>query len=957
MLGFKDFLFGSNDTEELTEADEGVSGFNSESYYLYFVIYPAPAGSPNEECMYVGIKHANAQSFPADSFWGGLRYSPERGYTFKKGTPFFEKSLAKITQQGEFDIVGPTSGMYMTSASVNKNENSLCRAYVRGLHQNDLAYHPLILNSGTRGYINNVARKMYEEGRGEKYNKSLEDTYEELAKNFNKKKITLSGDEPDEKETKEKASQETSKEKSDQKAKEENQKENKKEVTNEDYLVEFGTGYSVSLPIDNQGRSIPYMQMLNKYKAYKMFVIKDMDLYLDTLREIEKEVNSENSKLSDQEKEQVRQRTKDEESGKNKIERIDKVAKGAAEKLWPAIEEFYDTVSKEAPPTELRSEGAYLNFLMEMTEKNPTTLTIGTEEHFFSHQLHDKGIKYQGKATANFFQDDVIIKNFYLPQDKIGEKTLSELLAYLKINKFDGVKREPRNQKMSAFKNYKATAENLKVRPNEAYLSYTERAFLSFTPYEEMQRDYGIGDEEDTVYPPLYNEHGGSKNLLKRFLETGEGKEELKRYIEEIEIPIRYKKATGDIIGELFLFYKIQGKKFFTVAQKGNRLVDVPIDDQFREEIREELKIDKRKWDIRHERRGLFTLYHLLSKLGYKVRYKQKLKDFITNNNLEHLVKDSIEAREEAQKENSKKKKEADRNFLDQEEKERKIRKSIKDDHQSFSELFGSVLNEWSGQPEPELIEEGWVDVWKKISRKLKSWFTKSKAHQDDKDAVALAVSILTGDLKKYGNIKTFFISHGDGHEQKVSIEKVQDLISLNHITKGYKKEKSKSKNKTVSAKAKLAQGISNAVDSILGGPKLQLASTEEEVSENQELLIENKKEGMKSFSEFITEDEREAKEIFSNIRNIIDECDDYKLKQMYTLLLKLLETDAPITDSGSATKNQKQIEKLSKEIVDYSERKYKNDQMKKNLRVLRFAKDVKPIAKKDFKIKRPILN
>ena len=694
------------------------------------------------------------------------------------------------------------------------------------------------------------------------------------------------------------------------------------------------------------------MQMLNKYKAYKMFVIKDMDLYLDTLREIEKEVNSKESKLSDQEKEQVRQRTKDEVSGKNKKERMKLVVEGAWAKLWPAILKFYETESKEAPPPELRDENAYRAFLIEMVKKNPTTLTIGTEEHFFSNQLHDKGIKYQGKATANFFQEDIIIKNFYLPQDSIGEKTLSELLAYLKVNKFDSAKREPRNQKMSAFKNYKATAENLKVRGT--YHSFTERAFLSFTPFEELQRDYGIGDEEDTLYPPLYNEHEGSKNLLKRFVETGEGKEELKRYIEEIEIPIRYKKSTGDKVGELFLFYKLQGKKFYTVAQKGNRLVDLEIDNKFREEFWQEMN-DKITYDVRHERRGLFTLYHLLSKLGYKVRYKQKLSDFITKNNLEHLVKDSIEAREKAKKENSKKKEEANRNYLDQEERERKIRKSIKDDHQSFSELFGSVLNEWSGQP--ELIEEGWVDVWKKITRKLKSWFTKSKAHQDDKDAVALAVSILTGDLKKYGNIKTFFISHGDGHEQKVSIEKVQDLISLNHITKGYKKEKSKSKNKTVSSKAKLAQGISNAVDSILGGPKLQLSSTEDEVSENQELLIENKKGGMKSFSEFITEDEQETKEVFSNIRNIIDECDDYKLKQMYTLLLKLLETDAPITDSSSATKNQKQIEKLSQEIVDYTERKNKNAQMKKNLRVLRFAKNMKPINKKDFKIKRPILN
>ncbi len=918
MLGFKEFAIESKEDFEkfenyITEAEENEEEentvFNAASYYIYFVIYPSPkagptqVGTPSRECLYVGIKHKNkGPTMSASNFWAGLRWNASKNRHELTKQSLWDKSALRVDDTGQMVFPGET-GMYMTSAGANQNPESLCKAFIRGVYQNDLAFHPLIMNRTSKGFINNAISKITKKG----FDKSLEEKFFDFLKELKAKKVQP-------------------------RIEQEEDEEPTQKETNESVLLERTTpGYR--FPLDDNGKPYDHKTLINSGRyGYKIFVCDDMTYYQHVLNELSEAADSPNSKLPAGVRDLLKDKAANEVEYKE--QRLDIIRDCVIARFYQAIYDFFvqNYSTFNFVPEEIKTVEKYEKFILETTKKNPV-LTIGTAEYTLSRELHEIGEKQQGKATENCFKDGTIIANFYIPP--MDKKIKDKLMEYLKVADLS----EKDLPKIYTAQKAAGLLSDKQLNYSKNRLDNSKQAKSSFSPLATLERTHGIGTSEDTVYPLLYNNSG--VNYIKKFVEQGEYKKEIKEIVEKLEFPLRYLKASTKNTSKFYLTFKKEGKDYI-VAMKNNRLIELPL-----KPIENDLFDAANMVSMETERdmvnkHNLFTLYHLLAKLGYKVNGSDSLKKWAQKNDLEERTKvlDNIIKTFQAEK----KAKEEQRRL----EREKREQEELEDSF--IHKTWGNILNEWTGYE--EVIEEGWKQalaggmalvatlvgspaaggksIDKEQTKASQSAPKKAKQvkpkSQYDQYATALAIALL-----KEEKVFDVITLEKNGREKTIPLRMLQkELLHLGGI-------------RTTTTKSPQSIEKKPAVES--------KPDTKKSLGEGFQ------KKGMKSFSEFITEDEQEAKEVFSNIRSIIDECDDYKLKQMYVLLLKLLETDAPITDSGSATKNQKHIEKVSQAIVDYTESKNKNTRMKKNLRVLSFAKNMKPINKKDFKIKRPTLN
>lgn len=669
MLGFKEFTIESKEdfeefetyiTEAEEEKEEENTSFNAASYYLYFVIYPSPkagptqVGAPSRECLYVGIKHKNkGPTMSAENFWAGLRWDAAANRHKLTKQALWDKSSLRVDDSGQILFPGET-GMYMTSAGANQNPESLCKAFIRGVYQNDLAFHPLIMNRTSKGFINNAINKITKKG----FDKSLEEKFFDFLKELKSKKVQPQLEQEEKPEQKE---------------------------TNESVLLEkTTTGYR--FPLDERGKPIDHKNLISSGKyGYKIFVCDDMTYYQHVLNELSEAADSPNSKLPAGVRALLKNKAANETQYKE--ERLGIIVNCVVTRFYNAMYKFF-IENRIRPPKELMGEENYTNFILETTKKNPV-LTIGTAEYTLSRELHEIGEKQQGKATENCFKDGTIIANFYIPEMEKSVK--DKLMEHLKVADLS----EKELPKIYTAQKAAGFLSDKQLNYSKNRLDNSKQAKSSFSPLATLERTHGIGTSEDTIYPLLYNNSG--VNYIKKFVEQGEYKNEIKEIVEKLEFPLRYLKASTKNTSKFYLTFKKEGKDYI-VAMKNNRLVELPLGPIEKDLFDAANMVSTETEREMVNKHNLFTLYHLLAKLGYKVNGSDSLKKWAQKNNLEERTKvlDNIIKTFQADKKAK----------AEQRAKEKREREQEELNDSIVYRTWGNILNEWTGYE--EVLEEKW---------------------------------------------------------------------------------------------------------------------------------------------------------------------------------------------------------------------------------------------------------
>jgi len=443
-------------------------------------------------------------------------------------------------------------------------------------------------------------------------------------------------------------------------------------------------------------------------------------------------------------------------------------------------------------------------------------------------------------------------------------------------------------------------------------LDNSKQAKSSFSPLATLERTHGIGTSEDTVYPILYNNSG--VNYIKKFVEQGEYKKEIKEIVEKLEFPLRYLKASTKNTSKFYLTFKKEGKDYI-VAMKNNRLIELPL-----KPIENDLFDAANMVTMETERdmvnkHNLFTLYHLLAKLGYKVNGSDSLKKWAQKNDLEERTKvlDNIIKTFQAEKKAKAEQRRLEREKREQEELEDSfVRKS-----------WGNILNEWTGYE--EVIEEGWKQALaggmalvatlvgspvagksidkeqtkasQQATKKAKQVKPKSEY---DHYATALAVSLL-----KEEKVFDMITIEKNGKEKPIQLRDLQkELLHLGGIrTTTTKSPQSIEKKPTAESKPNTKKSLGEGFQSF--GSISNLREGDNDSKYKKFSLVHNRKQ-----TEAENKIEKALKSVFDRIDHIIRGSRDPKRKKMFLELRGLLR--------GDQERNHEQIRKVAKQIVDY---------------------------------------
>ena len=631
MLRFNEFRSTS-----IQEAYRDTINIDIRTYYVYFIVYPSPT-NPKQPNLYIGVKHLDERSKQkhyAKDFFGGIRssgsgnfFTDESGSTFEGFLIGYNRDKNELLGHNKNSWNANKKLLYMSSCSDTQPE-ALKHAYAKGIHDDDLSYHPLIANSHTFSF----AQEKYnskEEGSIANY---FQEKVDKFIKMFDRKKKK---DDDDKKE----------------------------EVVKEDVSTSRGIFY---LPIGLGGRNETKKHLSHAKSSnygYRVYVCDDMEKYVEKLDEIIASEESIGTLDLGSDEEGKESGVKGER--KNYKQNEDRVFDVAAR---AHMIRHYDTLSL-FDWFEFKTPEEYVEFMKKQIKENKNPLLSQIPERtMFAMQRKLKagpnakegfGQLYQNAGGEYLPKESNVIAKFCFGTNLTKEQTEDGLRA------FDSMPGEshPENRKSFDKRRNKRKAEEIRKgkeetrKKNAGSKTYTLnnlhngfkkivtnadfginhkpaiQNFMTVSNDPPTKREQGIISKDKSIKTYFWNDEN---NLLKKAYENKDSKaiQEMKRIFLNFDLRLMVPEtgAAGyknKKLTDLVMPLTIKNSSYFVVKQNG-KLV----------EMQGEIVKQKGSW-AKVKRNVLFNLYDFLKLIGYKnITEDQKLIEFVQSNK---LIKESFD--------------------------------------------------------------------------------------------------------------------------------------------------------------------------------------------------------------------------------------------------------------------------------------------------------------------------
>lgn len=611
MLRFNEFRSTS-----IQEAYRDTIDIDIRTYYVYFIVYPSPT-NPKQSNLYIGVKHLDSGSDSehyASNFFGGIRssgsgnfFTDGSGSTFENFLIGFNEKKNKLVGNNNKSLSDNNSLLYMSSCK-DPQEEALKHAYAKGIHGDDLVYHPLIGNNN----ILKFAKEKLRSGITLEY--YFREKVDQFLKMFSRKK--------------------------------KDDDEEKEEVVKEDVSISQGTFF---LPIGLGGRN-ETRKHLNHAKSskygYRVYVCDDMGKYVEKLTEIiESEKNTTLDTGSDKEGEEKGLKGERKQWSEDKKSIVDTVAKHIMIRHYDTLQQF--------DWFKFKSENDYMDYLRNEIEENPNPLLSQMpEKTMFGMQRKDGFDKlFQAPNAGAKVDTSEVLAKHYFGTDLTKKQTEDGLRAF---NQQPGEDHPESRRRFDKLRNQRKKIEAEKDKGVGTYSSSELHSgfdkivketnvganqklaiqnFMTASNDPPTKREYGLVSKNKSIKTYFWNDEN---NLLKKAYENKDSSaiQEMKKsfltYDIRLMIPengkIGYKnKKLIDIVIPI----TVKGSSCFVVKQNGKLI-----------EMKAIEVLQKGNW-TKVKKEVMFNLYDFLKLIGYKnITENQKLFEFAESNN---LIKESFD--------------------------------------------------------------------------------------------------------------------------------------------------------------------------------------------------------------------------------------------------------------------------------------------------------------------------